>query len=97
MWSILDSLILTAAQSFLVQQPRCDLLHFIYRDRPRHIHRRLVRLMAEEILNPLGAEAFGLQEPSDGVAKEVRIEVREARIGIGHPGFDANRLDDVVD
>ena len=53
--------------------------------------------MAEKILNPLGAEALGFQKPGAGMTKEVRIEMREARIGIGHPGFDANRLNDVVD
>ena len=47
-----------AVQPSLIQQPRCDLLHFIYRKCAVHIHRRLVRLMAQEILNPLGAEAF---------------------------------------
>jgi hypothetical protein len=49
--------------------------------------------MAEKILNPLGAEAFGLQKPGDGMTKEMGIEMHKARIGIGAPGFDANRLD----
>ena len=53
--------------------------------------------MPEKILHPLGAETFGVQKPGDGMTKEVRIEMREAGIGIGHPSFDANRLDDVVD
>ena len=53
--------------------------------------------MAEKILNPLGAEAFGFEKSSDGMTKEVGIEMREAGIGIGYPGFDANRLDNVVD
>jgi hypothetical protein len=52
--------------------------------------------MAEKILNPLGAEAFGLQKPGDGMTKEMGIEMREAGIGIGDPGFDTNRLDNVV-
>src|SRR5215510_5371338 len=82
---------------FLIQQTRCDLLHFIYRKRAVHIHRRLVRLMAEKVLNPLGAEAFGFQKPGDGMTKEVRIEMCEVRIGIGYPGFSANRLDNMVD
>ena len=79
-----------------MQQSRCNLLHLIYRKRAIHIHRRLVRLMAEKILNPLGAEAFGLQKPGDGMTKEMGIEMREAGIGIGYPGFDANRLENVV-
>src|SRR4029453_19294061 len=93
----LDSSIMKAIQLFLIQQTRCDLLHFIYRKRAVHIHRRLVRLMTEKVLNPLGAEAFGFQKPGDGMTKEVRIEMCEARIGIGYPGFSANRLDNMVD
>ena len=73
-----------AVQPSLIQQPRCDLLHLINRKRTVHIHRRLVRLMTEKVLNPLGAETFGFQKPGDGMTKEVRIKMREAGIGIGY-------------
>ena len=59
-------------------------LHLINRQRAIHIHRRLVRLMTEKVLNPLGAEAFGFQKPGDRMTKEVRIEMCEARIGGTH-------------
>jgi hypothetical protein len=96
-FSFLDSVIVIAVQAFLIQQPRCDLLHLIYRERSVHVHCRLVRLMAQKVLNPLGTEAFGLQKSGDGVAKEMRIEMGEAGIGIGHPSFDAKRRHNVVD
>ena len=45
--------------------------------------------MAQKVLNPLGTEAFGLQKSGNRVAKEMGIQMGEAGIGIGHPGFDA--------
>ena len=96
-FSFLDSLIVIAVQAFLIQQTRCVLLHFIYRERAVHVHRRLVRLVAQKVLNPLGTEAFGLQKSGDGVAKEMRIQMGKAGIGISHPGFDAKRRHNVVD
>jgi len=41
-FSFLDSSIVIAVQAYLIQQPRCDLLHFVYRERAVHVHRRLV-------------------------------------------------------
>ena len=31
------------------------------------------------------------------MTEEMRVEMREAGIGIGYPSFDAKRLDNVVD
>ncbi len=53
--------------------------------------------MPQKVLNPLGTEAFGLQKSGDGMAKEMRIQMGETRIGIGHPGFDAKSRHNVVD
>ena len=85
-FSFLDGSIVIAVQPFLIQETRCDLLHFIYRQRSVHVHRRFVRLMTQKVLNPLGTEPFGLQKASDGVPKEMWIEMGETGIGIGHPG-----------
>jgi hypothetical protein len=81
----------------LIQQTRRDLLHFIDRERAIHVHRCLVRLMPQKILNPLGTEAFRLQKTGNRVTKEMRIQMGEAGIGIGHSGFRAEGGDNVVD
>jgi hypothetical protein len=83
--------------SLLSQQTRRDLLHLIDRERAIHVHRRLVRFMPQKIRNPLGTEAFRLQKTSNRVTKEMRIQMGEARIGIGHASFHAEGGDNVVD
>jgi hypothetical protein len=40
--SLLDSSLLRAAQTFLIEQTLGNLLHFIYRERAIHVHRGLV-------------------------------------------------------
>jgi hypothetical protein len=80
----------------LIQQTRRDLLHFIDRERAIHVHRRLIRLMPQKVLNPLGTEAFRFQKTGNRVTKEMRIQMGEARIGIGHASFRAEGGDNVV-
>ena len=66
-FSLLDSSIPRAAQTFLIEQTLGNLLHFIYRERAIHIHRGLVGLVAEEILNPVGTEPSGFQKTCNRV------------------------------
>src|SRR6266567_7586225 len=53
--------------------------------------------MPQKILNPLGTEAFRLQKTGNRVTKEMRIQMGEAGIGIGHSGFRAEGGNNVVD
>jgi len=74
-----------------------DFLHLVDGDSTIHVHGGLIGLMAEEVLNPLGAEALGFEKAGDGVAEDVRVEVRSAGIGIGNAGLLPYSLNDVVD
>jgi hypothetical protein len=83
--------------SHLIQQTLCHLLHFIDRERAVHVHRGLVRLVPQKVLNPLRTEPFGFQKTSNGVAKQMGIEVGEARIGIHYSGLGTEIRHDAVD
>jgi hypothetical protein len=52
-----------------------DFLHLVYRDGAVHVHGGLVGLVAEEVLNPLGAEALLLEVAGAGVAEDMGVEV----------------------
>jgi hypothetical protein len=47
-----------------------NFLHLVDGDGAVHVHGGLVGLVAEEILNPLGAEAFLFEKAGDGVAED---------------------------
>ena len=53
--------------------------------------------MAEEVLNPLGAEALLFEKAGDGMAEDMRVEVGASRVGISDAGALPYPLDYGVD
>ncbi len=80
----------------LPQLPRRNLLHLINRDRTIHIHRGLVRLVTKEVLDPFRSEAPRLQEPSDGMPKNMRVQMFQPRVRIADASPLPYLLYDVV-